>query len=252
MQQMQNMKMDMSELKTVRVAEASVEDQDHMQFLRILNHDLKAGLRALAELPVWVCEDMQEHGLTLPGDVQEHLDLMRNSANDMLSLLDGLIDLSSAGRKPDEPVRVTVEQAMRRAWGDVAGDAQFKLHVSDATDTMYLPQKAVHSIFKAVLENALHHHDQGRGQISVASEAMGDRVCITIEDDGPGIPADARKNVFESLVMLRRREETGRAGLGLTLARKLVTRLDGSIKLTTASNGRGTAVLINLPMRARL
>ncbi|MEO0772193.1 MAG: HAMP domain-containing sensor histidine kinase [Pseudomonadota bacterium] len=252
MQHLQNMALDPSEVKPIRMPEDLVEDQDHKQFLHIVNHDLKAGLRALAELPIWIDEDMKGHGLTIPGDVQEHLDMMRRSANDMLGLLDGMIDLSRAGRAPDEPARVTVEQAARRAWEEGAKTPGFKLKTMDALDTLYLPKRSVHSLFKAVLENALHHHDQTRGQITVASETDGDRVHITIEDDGPGIPASARETVFESLVMLRRREETGRAGLGLTLAKKLVTRLGGSIKLTSASNGRGTAVLIDLPMRARL
>lgn len=252
MQHLQNMKLDVSGVTTVPVPGPSLEDKDHKEFLRVLNHDLKAGLRALAELPIWINEDMEEHGLTLPQDVREHLDLMQRSAKDMMGLLDGLIDLSNAGRVPDEPSRVTVEQAARRAWADLADTSNFKLHITDALDTLYLPRKSVHSIFKAVLENALHHHDRHTGQIYVASETEGNRVCIMIEDDGPGIPIEARETVFNCLVMLRRREETGRTGLGLTLAKKLVTRLGGSITLTTASNQRGTAVLINLPMHARL
>lgn len=252
MQHMQKMPLSGPDFTSVRMPESTGDDAEHKQFIRILNHDLKAGLRALAELPVWICEDMQEHGLTLPQDVTEHLELMRRSANDMMGVLEGLIDLSSAGRAPDDPMRVTVEQAARRAWEEVADTGKFSLHIANAIDTIYLPQKALHSIFKAVLGNAMHHHDRGKGQISVASDTYGGRVQITIEDDGPGIPFEARETVFDSLVMLRRREETGRAGLGLTLAKKLVTRLGGAITLTTASNRRGTAVLIDLPMRARL
>ncbi|MEM8539238.1 MAG: HAMP domain-containing sensor histidine kinase, partial [Pseudomonadota bacterium] len=252
MQQMHELSVNTPESKPAGAPLGTYEDQDHKQFMRIANHDLRAGLRALAELPVWIDEDMQEHGMIVPSDVQEHLDLMHRSAKDMMTLLDGLIDLSSAGRQPDEPARVTVEQAVRRAWDAIDDAPGFRLDFVDAVDTIYLPQRAVHTIFKSFLENAVHHHDQGRGKITVASENDGDHVRITIEDDGPGVPKNAREQVFESLVMLRRREETGRPGLGLTLARKLVTRLGGTVTLTQASNGHGTAVLINLPMRARL
>lgn len=252
MHQVQKIRKNAPEPNPGFVPTGTLEDEDHKQFLRIANHDLRAGLRALAELPVWIDEDMQEHGLTVPGDVQEHLDLMRRSAKDMMTLLDGLIDLSSAGRHPDEPARVTVEQAARRAWNAIEDAPGFKLHVRDALETLYLPRRAVQSIFKAVLENAVHHHDLGRGQITVTSDTDGDHVRIMIEDDGPGVPKEARENVFETLFMLRRREETGRPGLGLTLARKLVTRLGGNVTLTRASNGRGTAVMITLPIRARL
>ncbi|MEO0751511.1 MAG: sensor histidine kinase, partial [Pseudomonadota bacterium] len=118
-------------------------------------------------------------------------------------------------------------------------------------DTLYLPKKPTIAIFKALLENTVHHHDRTNGHVTVASETIDDRVRITVEDDGPGIPKQSRQRMFESLAQLRRREETGRAGLGLTMARKLVTRLDGNISLVDASTGRGLAVQFDLPVRAR-
>lgn len=229
----------------------STDAEEHEQFLHIVNHDLKAGLRALAELPIWIGEDLEGYDIDLPGDVQEHLDMMRTCARDMIGLIDGLVDLQKAGRTPDASHRTTVEQAARRAWEKIDGIESFKLKTSEALDTLYLPQRALAAIFKSVLENALHHHDRETGCVTVASETDGERVYITIEDDGPGVPKAARCDVFGSLVMLRRREETGRAGLGLTLVRKLVTKLGGNISLTDASTGRGTAVMFDVPVRAR-
>lgn len=226
---------------------SQLEAEEHDQFVHILSHDLKAGLRALSELPLWIEEDLQASNIDVPQDVQDHLGMMQRSAKDMMSLLDGLVHLSRAGRMPDTPLRMTVEQATRQVWQRMEPPDGFHLDTSEASDTCLLPKNALATILKAVLENALHHHDRRNGCVHVQSHVQADRLHITIEDDGPGIPENARSEVFNSLVMLRRREETGRAGLGLTLARKLVTQLGGTISVADTESQLGTAILIDLP-----
>ena len=59
------------------------------QFLYTVTHDLKAELRALTELPGWVEDDLQEAEIAVPRQVREHLHLMRRSARDLTTLLEG-------------------------------------------------------------------------------------------------------------------------------------------------------------------
>lgn len=249
---LENKALEKSKLGSVGGAsQKAAQTDEHALYRYAVNHDLRAGLRALSELPLWIETDLRDHGTTLPGDVQLYMDMMRQNANSMMAIVDGLTALSKAGETPDEPHRSTVEQVTRQAWAELGEGANFKLDTTDALDTLFLPGKAVAALFKAVLGNTMHHHDLDKGHVIVTSEPDGDRVCIKIEDDGPGVPKSARTRVFAPLVMLRRRDETERAGLGLTLARKLVMKLGGTITISEASNGRGTAVHFDLPMRAR-
>ena len=221
------------------------------QFLYTVTHDLKAELRALTELPGWVEDDLQEAEIEVPRQVREHLHLMRRSARDLSTLLDGLLELSEVGRRPDTPRRGTVEQSARRAWAGLSKDHGFTLETHEALDTIFLPDHAVQTIFKSILENAVHHHDLSKGHVTVVSRMAGKRVQITVEDNGPGLESDVRDLVFDALFTMRSREATGRAGLGLTIARKLVTKFGGKIELADASQGRGLAVHFDLPVRER-
>lgn len=229
----------------------SVQPVETDNFLYSVTHDMKGNLRALAELPTWIEEDLLYHKIDIPDDVKEHLTMMHCNARQLSNLLEGFVSLSRVGRTPDDPDRTTVQEVARAAWDALKPDANFRLDTHEALDTVYLPKAATATLFKAVLENVLHHHDNTKGFARVVSETKGEHVLITIEDDGPGIPVEARDTVFEALTRLRRREETGLAGLGLTLARRIVTKMGGSISVTLASNGRGTAVTIELPVRMR-
>lgn len=74
-------------------------------------------------------------------------------------------------------------------------------------------------------------------------------VEITVDDDGPGVPEDKREEVFRPFYRLdnEKKESTGSAGLGLTIARDVVRGHGGDIQLTESPLG-GLRVLIRLPV----
>jgi signal transduction histidine kinase len=63
---------------------------------------------------------------------------------------------------------------------------------------------------------------------------------VTIEDDGPGIPAEDREIVFRPFFRREtsRSRETGGAGLGLTIARTVLRALGGEVTLKEGTSGR--------------
>ena len=73
---------------------------------------------------------------------------------------------------------------------------------------------------------------------------------IVVRDHGPGIPQSELEGVLEPFVRLEssRSRETGGTGLGLTIARRLVERDGGSLKLVNRPQG-GLDAVISLPLR---
>ena len=67
-------------------------------------------------------------------------------------------------------------------------------------------------------------------------------VRLTVEDDGPGIPAEARERIFEPYWTTK----PGGTGLGLAIVRRLVSDAEGRIRLEDR-DGRGTRVTVTLP-----
>jgi len=77
-----------------------------------------------------------------------------------------------------------------------------------------------------LLENALRHAPRGSA-ITVTLSRHGDQAEVTVDDDGPGVPAELGPALFEKFA--RQRKSGGKTGLGLYFCRLTVTRWGGEI-----------------------
>ncbi len=85
------------------------------------------------------------------------------------------------------------------------------------------------------------------GDIRIASTATPGGICVSVSDNGAGIPAALLTRVFEPFFTTR--EVGAGTGLGLTVARDIVMAHGGGIALESEA-GRGTRVRIELPRRS--
>lgn len=85
--------------------------------------------------------------------------------------------------------------------------------------------------------------------VAVALESNGNKMEISVEDDGPGIPVDKREDVFKAFYRIEgsRNKETGGVGLGLSIAKDIIVSHGGTIELGDSSMG-GLRVLISIPL----
>lgn len=93
-----------------------------------------------------------------------------------------------------------------------------------------------------VLDNALNHTAEG-GRIAVALELSGEQARIRVEDDGPGIPPDIRKQIFNPFFTTRERG----TGLGLAVAQSVLLAHGGGIQVGESALG-GACFEICLPL----
>jgi two-component system, OmpR family, sensor histidine kinase TctE len=85
-----------------------------------------------------------------------------------------------------------------------------------------------------VTENAVRYTPSG-GHVTVRVAREAERVVLTVIDDGPGIPAEARSRVFEPFY--RASADTEGTGLGLAIAKEIVLAHRGEIALRTREKG---------------
>jgi len=100
-----------------------------------------------------------------------------------------------------------------------------------------------------LLDNALSFSPPG-GTVSLTVTRRGGSVDLTVEDEGPGVPPEARLSVFERFYSERpSAEDYGRhSGLGLSIVRAIVEALDGQIMVTDRMDGRpGARFVVTLP-----
>lgn len=85
--------------------------------------------------------------------------------------------------------------------------------------------------------------------VSVSLESNNNKMEIKVDDDGPGVPKDKREEVFKAFYRLEgsRNKETGGVGLGLSIAKDVITSHGGTIELQDSPLG-GLRVLISIPL----
>lgn len=96
-----------------------------------------------------------------------------------------------------------------------------------------------------LLSNAVRH---AREEVRVSLQEYDDRVVLSVEDDGHGIPEGERARVFERFVRLdeSRARDAGGSGLGLAIVRKVVDDLRGTVEIGASALG-GARFVVTLP-----
>jgi|HubBroStandDraft_6_1064221.scaffolds.fasta_scaffold151717_2 two-component system nitrogen regulation sensor histidine kinase NtrY len=82
-----------------------------------------------------------------------------------------------------------------------------------------------------------------RGHVRVGAQRTSDGVAIVVEDDGPGVPEEARERVFDPYVTTK----SEGTGLGLAIVKKIVVEHNGTISVTRSERLGGAAFVVSLP-----
>ena len=139
-----------------------------------------------------------------------------------------------------DTVPVAVRRGLDLGMGDTASDEEADVTVRA---NPHLLQEAISN----VLDNAIEYAGAGC-EVTVDVRRTGDVARIVISDNGPGIPADFRGDVFDRFVRATH-QGTG-CGLGLSIVREIVLRHQGTVELQ-AVRPHGLAVVMHLPVAGR-
>jgi two-component system sensor histidine kinase ChvG len=100
-----------------------------------------------------------------------------------------------------------------------------------------------------IVDNAISFSPPG-GLVEIAAARIGGEVMVSVNDEGPGVPEDAREAIFNRFHSMRPEGEAfGRhSGLGLAIAKAIVEGHDGRIGVEDRHDGRnGTQFVIRFP-----
>lgn len=99
-------------------------------------------------------------------------------------------------------------------------------------------------------ENAIKYNRPG-GSVWVRLEEQAEEICLTVKDNGIGIPEDSQLRVFERFYRVdkSRSKQIGGTGLGLSIVKHVVEFHQGRVELESAL-GAGTEIRVFLPKQA--
>ena len=192
-------------------------------------------------------------------DPELRRELTRIAAHDVQRIDRLVTEIADASRIDAELTRIAFEPvdlvvlteaiAGARAERGIDGAAQLALHHGQGRCLVLGDPARLERVLVNLLDNAVSFSPPG-GTIDLATSSRDGRVLVTVTDEGPGIPLEAREKVFERFHSVRPDGEDfgSHSGLGLAIARTIVTAHDGTLTAGDRTDGRpGARVVIELP-----
>ena len=226
---------------------AESANQSKTRFLAAVSHDLMQPLNAARLFSA----SLSHQGQNLPGDTQtliRHLDSSLRSAEDLIT---DLLDISrlESGRITPEFSSFPVNRLLTTLGNEFTALAQeqgidFRMHSSSLR--VHSDIKLLRRILQNFLTNAFRY---AQGRVVLGVRRAGDQLRIEVWDQGPGIPEDKRRVIFEEFKRLdshRTRAEKG-LGLGLAIVDGLCRILDHSLNVRSWP-GKGSVFSVSLPI----
>jgi len=220
-------------------------------FVANVSHELKTPLTAIQGF----AETLLGGALEDAKNARRFLNIIKSHAERLGRLTDDLLKLAriEAGKMELEPRPLSVTDLVgpcleiARAKGK-AKRLTFKEDYPEELPLVSGDSDALGEVIQNLLDNAIQYTPAG-GEITVASDTIGDEVWVSVSDTGIGIPLQDQERIFERFfrVDAARSKEVGGTGLGLAIAKHLVELNGGRIEVESEL-GKGSTFTVFLPI----
>lgn len=243
-------------LRVARAARTVAEQASDMkeQFLAVISHELRT---PLGPMLMWL-EILQGAGATVDPELRQRA--MRGiaaCARDQAALIDDLVDMARAAhgklrieRRPFDLAALVADVIERSSVSAAAKQVTLRQVGSSAPCRTSGDAGRLRQAISNLLSNAIKFSRAGGGvEVCLCSSATG--VRLVVSDEGEGISADLLPLIFEPFRQResRRVRRHGGLGLGLSIARAIVSLHGGDVWAASDGPGRGATFTIALPRR---
>lgn len=227
------------------------EEQSRRELIAGISHDLRTPLTSIKAY----VEGLLDGIAPTPEAQHKYLHIIQSKTNTLDVLLEQLflfskLDLGTEALHP-EPIhlhRFFQEYVYDNAEQYAARGLTIKLHINNRA--VVLGDEAIFlRIIENLLTNSVKYKEAKMGHCRITLGTSGNNAVITVTDDGPGVPPEAIKRLFEAFYRTdKARSKTYEGtGLGLAIAAKYIALMKGNIQASSAIP-QGLQITITLPL----
>ena len=236
------MEENLQSLVDIRTQELSAAHRELEGVSYAMSHDMRAPVRAILATSASLMEESSD----LSVEIREGLLRQSNSASRMHALVEALIRYLRLVRAPLKQATLDIS-TMAHDIVDTMGRTDDLSKVSFIVApglTAFADLNLTYTLLGSLMDNAVKFTDPERpNQIHIRPGALYGEICV--EDSGIGFDQKFSKKVFEPFERLHRDADYPGVGIGLALARRAVSRQNGTISLDS-NPGQGTTVCFTL------
>ncbi len=205
--------------------------QERTQLLAAISHDLKTPMTRM-RLRIERLKDE-----SVQSELMQNLSEMENMTFAALDYIRGM-----EGMEPIQPSDIpSLLDKLQEEFDEMGKKVSVQCEDLPPFPVM---QKSLKRCLTNLIANAVNYGDEAQ----IRADILGNRLRISIADEGPGIPESDMEKVFEPFVRLEdsRNRNTGGTGLGLSIARNIVRAHGGELNLRNRPEG-GLEVILMVP-----
>jgi two-component system, cell cycle sensor histidine kinase DivJ len=233
--------------------EAERANASKTRFLATMSHELRTPLNAIIGFSEML---MKEQVLVLdPKRRGEYAGLIRDSGHHLLSVVNGILDMSKIETgnfeitaEPFAPAQVVASCSELMALPAREAGIRIEKSVGDDLPEMIADRRALNQILLNLLSNAIRFSDRG-GKVVVGARAEAGTIIFTVNDDGIGMSEEDLAQVGQPYFQARGSYDRrrGGTGLGLSIVKGLVQLHGGQLSIRSRI-GEGTHITVRLPL----
>lgn len=235
------------------VRQQQAQDQAQMvheldAFAHTVAHDLKSPL-------AWVAgyaDLLQEDGMLTPAERVESVQMIQQGAQKMQRIIDELLLLAAVRQQSDVPRQPlnmrAVPTEVRLRLAPLLDEAQAVFVLPDGWPPVLGYAPWIEQVWTNYISNAIKYGGTPP-RIELGAASVGDQVCFWVQDNGLGLSADEMSRLFVPFTRLRSLHDDrqhGGHGLGVSIVRRIVERLGGTVGVESAP-GQGSRFMFSLP-----
>lgn len=234
-------------LLLVNVTEKLEREKLRREFSANVSHELKTPLTSISGFA-----EIIQDGYVKEEDIRAFAGRIYKEAQRLITLVEDVIRISQLdeGEVPYEWTETDLYQTVKNVFGTLSEAAKKQdvhLYIEGERIKLHTVSNILEEVLFNLCDNAIKYNKQG-GSVCICLTENEESVCISVKDNGVGIPKEDQSRVFERFYRVDKShsKEIGGTGLGLSIVKHGVNFLGGEVELESAPE-QGTEVSVKFP-----
>lgn len=207
------------------------------QFAGVVAHDLRAPVRSIASLALWISEECESIS---DASIKEKIDLLQNKVAQLEKLINGIMAYSKAGSSTHEKDYVNLQQLLENSIELLSARDSISLSLEGEFPDIYTSRIPLQQVFLNLISNTMKHAGE-KVTLRIRCGVGYHGIVFAFLDDGAGINEADQKKIFN---ITGRSEQ--HSGIGLSITKRLIEQNGGRINLQS-STGKGSCFSFDWP-----
>ena len=216
------------------------------RFAYIASHDLKQPLNTVISFADLLDRELQDSS-KIKG--KKYLEFIQKGAGQMKHLIEDILEYSMLNKEGKDLQKIDLNQLVNEVLQSISELINRKnahIEVLSNLPTIQYEHTKLLLVFKNLIENGIKYNESDLPTISIQHIEQEDYISISFSDNGIGIEEKYFSKLFKMFSRLENSDRYEGTGLGLSLCKKIMTNMGGTIYLESKAN-QGSTFTIHIP-----